>query len=85
MTNDILKNFINLAFDVLYVLIFIRVIMSWIPSMQRNAIGVFVREVTDPILRPIQKMIPSTGGLDFSPFVAFILLQLLQSLISSLI
>ena len=85
MSQDVLKNFINLAFDVLYVLIFLRVIMSWIPSMQNNAIGTFVREVTDPILKPIQKIIPSGGGLDLSPIIAFLLLQLVQGLVSSLL
>ncbi len=45
----------------------------------------FLFRVTDPVLRPIRRVLPQLGGIDFSPWVALILLQvvvtpLLQSL-----
>ena len=37
-----------------------------------------VGQITDPILNPIRKVLPSTGMLDFSPLVAIIVLQLIE-------
>lgn len=86
MNQEFLGNFINLLFNALYILIFIRVILSWIPNLQSSKLAEFVLEVTDPILKPIQKIIPPIGGaIDISPIIAFLLLQLLQGFINGYI
>lgn len=82
MSPTFLRNFLNLFFNALYLLIFVRVIMSWLPNLQSSKLAEFVLEVTDPILKPIQKIIPNLGGIDISPIVAFFLLQLLQGFIN---
>jgi YggT family protein len=78
---------------VLVVLIFIRIIMSFIPRMPYNrwldAFLTFVTQVTDPILSPLRKVLPMVrigpGALDLSPMVATLLLFIVGGIVASLI
>lgn len=68
--------------QLLQLLILVRVVMSWVVSpASRNPFVEFVRTVTDPILRPIQALLPA-GPLDLSPMIALLIIWLLQSLIT---
>ena len=59
-------------------MIFVRVILSWLPFGRDNFIVKIVYEITEPILGPIRRLInksPIGGGiLDFSPIIAFFFL-----------
>ncbi len=90
--NDV-ADFVEALFLVYLVLIFIRVLMSWIPRMPYNrylraAVG-FVEEVTDPYLNVFRRFVPTLGGggfaLDLSPILAIILLLIAQNLVVDLI
>ena len=60
-------------------LLIIEVIFSWINP---NApLAPFVRALTDPLLRPLRRVIPPLGGLDITVLVAVILLQIIQYLL----
>ncbi|NTU69283.1 YggT family protein [bacterium] len=76
---DILK-FLVAAFDIfselMFYLIFIRVILSWIAV--KNAFTQGVNDLTEPILAPFKKVFSSKMGLDFSPILAMLFLQALQ-------
>lgn len=65
-------------------LIFARVIMSWIIRNPGNPIYHFLYEITEPLLAPIRNIMPSMG-LDLSPIIAYMVLNLLARLIASLI
>jgi YggT family protein len=80
MTTAVLLNFINLFVFVFNLLLLARVLMSWINANPEGGIGGFLVDVTDPILVPIRKVLPRSQMFDFSPLVAFILLQLLAEL-----
>ena len=68
----------------LYVLVVVgAVIVSWIRLPADNPIVKFFKSVTEPVLTPIRKYIPALGGVDFSPFILLIGLQLLRSFILS--
>jgi YggT family protein len=75
------------------VLIFIRILTSWIPRMPYNrylsAFLQFVSDVTDPYLNLFRRFIPMVrmgpGALDLSPIVASIVLIVVSSLVSSAI
>ncbi|HEX5725683.1 MAG TPA: YggT family protein [Longimicrobiaceae bacterium] len=62
-------------------LILLRVIVSWVAPHSRNPLAEMLRSLTDPVLRPIQAMLPPLGGFDLSPLVAFFIIRLLQNLI----
>ena len=77
----------NIVLIVLYLikalvlLIFISSVLSWFRPDPRNPLVKLVRTLVEPLLHPIQLLIPPMGGMDFSPLVAFLILILLQSLL----
>lgn len=74
--------FINVLAGALTLAIFVRVILSWIPNARLPfGLGDFVFGVSEPILSPIRRAMPFLGGIDFSPFIALLLIQLLSSVI----
>jgi len=78
--------FINVLGGAITLAIFLRVIQSWIPGMRIPwGIGEFAWSVSEPILGPIRRALPQAGGFDFSPFVALIALQFLQSILLRLL
>ncbi len=80
---------INLLFNVIYILILARIIFSWVRVSPYHPtwgpIMRFVYQVTDPIMIPIQRMMPPMGGLDFSPMIVLILASVLRSVIVSML
>lgn len=68
----------------LYVLVVVgAVIVSWIRLPEDNPIVKFFNSVTEPILTQIRRYVPTVGGVDFSPFILLLGLQLLRSFILS--
>lgn len=75
---------VDIAFTVIYWLLVIRIVLSWVgvhPYTTGNELLSALYQVTDVILRPFQRLPLRIGMMDFSPIVAFIVLQLLQRLI----
>lgn len=64
------------------VLIFINVILSWMGGYARHPIVPMIRQLVDPVLNPIRRVLPSFGGLDLSPLVAIIAIQFLLVLLA---
>jgi YggT family protein len=63
-------------------LIIIRAILSWfVAPHSDNPLVQMLRRLTDPILEPIARLVPSAGGFDVSPLVAYFALYLLQSVV----
>ena len=70
------------------ILIFARVILSFIiPMMGARphpiiiSINTLVNQITEPLLGPIRRSLPSFGGLDFSPMAVLIVIILLQNFV----
>ncbi len=72
---------LSIILTVLYWLILIRALLSWVNPDPYNPIVQFLYKVTEPILYPIRKMIPlQLGiGIDISPIIAFLILIFLRS------
>ena len=93
LTRVDVADYVNTLILIYIVLIFIRILMSWIPRMPYNRwlnMGLtFVTDVTDPYLNLFRRFIPplriGPGALDLSPMVAVIVLLILQSVIVGLI
>lgn len=64
--------------EILTICIFIRAIMSWVAPGQVNIFTDVLFHITEPILSPIRRILPATGGLDFAPLAAIILLQVIS-------
>ncbi len=82
---NLLVYFIDLLFTVLNLAILARVLLSWIRvSPYHPAVDLLYR-ITEPILAPLRRAIPSTGMVDISPVIALILLQLIQRVLVAII
>lgn len=63
------------------ILIIVAVILSWFGSRARHPIVPLIYQLTEPVLRPIRKVIPSIGGIDLSPLFALIAIRFLMLLL----
>lgn len=83
MTPISISRLVSQLFYFYYLLIIIRIFLSWIPNIDwEQQPYQWVRSVTDPFLNIFRGIIPPIGGmLDISPIVAILLLQILQGLI----
>lgn len=74
--------------QILTFVIFLRVILSWIVIMTRTRNEFLIsayrilEQITDPILAPLRRIIPSAGGIDFTPMIAIILLWILGMVVA---
>jgi YggT family protein len=74
-------NFIGLLCDVLTIIIVFRVIMSWFSPSPTNRLALILFQITEPLLRPLRRIIPRVGVFDFTPLVAIIILQVISILL----
>jgi YggT family protein len=93
ITRTDVADYINTLVLVYLVLIFIRILTSWIPRMPYNrylaAFLKFVSDVTDPYLNLFRRILPPVrigpGALDLSPIVATFVLIIVSSIVVGLI
>ena len=81
-----LAQLLRLALEAYFWIIIARAILSWVNPDPYNPIVRFLYRVTEPVLRPIRRRLPTTAmGLDFSPMIVLAVLWVLESfLVSSL-
>ena len=73
--------FLARLIDLYSLVVFVAVILSWIPLDRRNPLVTITRGLTEPLLAPIRQLLPPMGGLDLSPMVLLIGLQLLKGIL----
>lgn len=77
---------INLLFVTYTLLIFLRILTSWIPAWQNHHLIRFIAFYTDPYLNFFRRILPPLGGvLDISPILAIFALRFLQNFLLSLV
>lgn len=64
-----------------FVLIIAMVLVSWFASHSRHPLIPLIYQLTEPVLRPIQRYVPPLGGIDLSPLIALIALRALLLLL----
>ena len=69
---------ISALIDLYSFVVLAAVIISWLPVDRRNPLALAVFRLTEPALAPIRRALPSMGGLDLSPMVLLLALQLLK-------
>jgi YggT family protein len=93
VTRADVADYVSALFLVYIILIFLNVLISWVPRMPYNralrATLDFVKETTDPFLNFFRRLLPPIGGggfaLDLSPMIAVILLFVLRAIVVGLI
>ncbi len=76
---------VSLVFNILYFVLVIRIILSWVNADPHNEIVQIIYRVTDPILAPFRRLPLQMGGIDFSPIVAFLVLSVLRTFIVNIL
>jgi YggT family protein len=82
---------ISMILTLIWWIFLIMIIMSWLINFNvintRNqfvaSVWRIVNQITDPILRPIRRIVPPVGGLDLSPIIVFVIIFFLQSFIAN--
>jgi YggT family protein len=69
-----LANFLQLLFMAIWLLVFGRMIMTWVDPQGRNQISSFLFQATEPILAPVRRLLPRSGMVDWSGFIVLIVL-----------
>ncbi|MFT3741336.1 MAG: YggT family protein [Gammaproteobacteria bacterium] len=64
-----------------FYIILARVLMSWLAPTHHNPVQFALVQLTEPLLKPIRRIIPLIGGFDLAPLIAIIVLQVLQLLL----
>jgi YggT family protein len=72
---------LRLAFDLYSMALLARILFEWIRVPYSSRVMRFLWDITEPLLAPIRSILPSFGGLDFSPLIAFFLLNFAQRLV----
>jgi YggT family protein len=74
-------NFLQLLVLVLWALVLVRVVVSWVDPPGRNPISRQVILLTEPLLAPIRRFLPATGALDLSPLILMLVLSALLGVV----
>lgn len=75
---------ISVLVQILQLLFIARFIAQLVDSRGGSPITRMLVDITDPILAPVRRIMPATGGIDFSPTVVLLLLFVLQRVLASM-
>lgn len=84
MIVPVVVTFIELFVPAFSAVLVLRVVLSYLMRPE-TPVMMFLASLTEPVLGPIRKIIPASGGIDFAPLVALLLLQLLQYAVFALL
>lgn len=73
---------LDLILTIFFFSIILHAIFSWLIPNQHSGLSDFIRQLVVPVLNPIRRHLPIPSGLDFSPFIAIVLIQSVSLLIS---
>ena len=83
----------DLLLNVLFWIIIIQVILSWLLAFNVlntgsngvRTVAVALDRITAPLYRPIRRILPDFGGLDFSPLVILLLIEVIEKLLAGVV
>jgi YggT family protein len=66
-------------------LVIVRCVLSFIKHNPYQPVIRFIYEITEPIMGPFRRLLPNVGGLDFSPIIVILALELIRDFVLQLI
>ena len=78
---------INAVGMFLYLAILARVILSWFPMGRQynNPLVQIIHAVTEPIMAPLRRIVPTAGTFDFTPMVAIVIVAIVTQVLANLL
>jgi len=72
---------IRFLFELYAVILLARVLLSWVQVDPNNQLVKIIYQLTEPLLAPIRRILPQSGGVDFSPMVALVVLLVVEQIV----
>jgi YggT family protein len=69
---------IGLLVNIYFFALLAMIILSWVAAGSNNPAIYLLHQITEPVMAPFRKLLPAMGGMDFSPILVFILINVLQ-------
>lgn len=69
---------VGLVVNIYFFALLAMIILSWVAPTSRHPALLLLFQLTEPVMAPFRKMLPNMGGLDFSPILVFILINIIQ-------
>jgi len=69
---------VGLLVNIYFFALLAMIILSWVAPGSNNPAIYLLYQITEPVMAPVRKMLPPMGGLDFSPILVFILINVIQ-------
>jgi YggT family protein len=69
---------VGLLVNIYFFALLAMIILSWIAPGSRNPAVFLLFQITEPVMAPFRKALPPMGGMDFSPILLFILINVVQ-------
>ncbi len=83
-TTELLTNSLSSFINIYLLLIFVRILLTWFPTVEwMNQVASFLSPITDPYLNIFRSFVPPIGGLDISPILAILVLNIVAGLLGS--
>ncbi len=60
------------------IVLIVRIVLTWIPHNPHHPAATILYKITEPVLEPVRRVIPSIGGIDISPIIVFIVLGFIK-------
>jgi YggT family protein len=73
-----LLGLISLLVNIYFFALLAMIILSWIAQGSNNPAIYLLHQITEPVMAPFRKALPPMGGMDFSPILVFILINVIQ-------
>ena len=61
-----------------------RVVMSWLNVNPYSPVAQVIYDLTEPVLAPVRNLLPPAAGLDFSPIIVLVVLQILGTMLANM-
>ena len=75
---------VGLVLNIYFVAILAAIILSWIAPGNYNPAVVLLHQLTEPVMAPFRRLLPPLGGLDLSPILVFLVINVLQIVVDHL-
>jgi YggT family protein len=79
----VISNLIGMLGQLYMFVLLARVLISWIQVDPNHPAIQILYQLTEPILKPIRQILPATAGLDFSPIIAMLLVEVVTQVLAS--
>ncbi len=77
-------NIIGISCNIFFATVLISIVLSWVAPHTGHPAAHLIHQINEPVMAPFRRLLPSAGGIDFSPILFFVLLNVIQILLNKM-